>query len=66
VNVTGSVEGGHCVLLKGYLAGEGAYEGLNSWGASWGDGGKFKIKVADFGRLLSEDGEAVAAVEVPL
>lgn len=66
VKITGNIEGGHCVLLRGYLASEAAYLGENSWGENWGDGGSFKIKVIDFGRLLSEDGEAVAMVELPL
>lgn len=66
VKVTGAIEGGHCVLLRGYLASEAAYLGENSWGEGWGDGGSFKIKVTDFARLLSEDGEAVAMVELPL
>jgi len=66
VNVTGKVEGGHCVLLRGYLPAEGAYLGENSWGEGWGENGSFKLKVTDFVRLLSEDGEAVAAVELAL
>ena len=66
VKISGIVEGGHCVVLRGYLASEAAYVGDNSWGTSWGQSGSFKIKVADFGRLLLEDGEAVAAVELPL
>jgi len=66
IHVTGGIEGGHCVVLRGYLASEAAYVGDNSWGTSWGQSGSFKIKVADFGRLLLADGEAVAAVELPL
>jgi hypothetical protein len=66
IRITGGVEGGHCVILRGYLASEAAYLGENSWGPEWGQAGTFKLKVTDFGRLLSEDGEAVAAVELPL
>lgn len=66
INVTGQIEGGHCVVLRGFLAEESAYLGENSWGESWGDGGSFKLKVIDFARLLSEDGEACTSVELAL
>jgi hypothetical protein len=31
----------------------------NSWGPSWGTGGRAKLSVRDFDRLLSEEGDAV-------
>jgi len=66
VRPTGGVAGGHCYVIVGYLASEGAYLCLNSWGKGWGQGGYFKIKVADFGQLLGSGGEAWTSVELAL
>lgn len=66
VKPTGGVAGGHCYLLVGDLASEGAFLFQNSWGASWGLKGRFKMKYADFQTLLNQQGEAWAAVELPL
>jgi len=65
VKPTGGVAGGHCYLLMGDLESEGAFEFLNSWGSSWGNNGRFKMKYADFDKLLQSNGEACAAVELP-
>jgi hypothetical protein len=66
VRPTGQVVGGHCYLLRGYLAAEDAFFFQNSWGSEWGLQGCFKMKVADFARLLTGNGEACAATELPL
>jgi len=62
---TGGVAGGHCYVLVGYHPGTHEYEFLNSWGESFGLHGRFFMAVEDFGLLLAQDGEAVAAVELP-
>lgn len=61
---TGGIAGGHCFLLVGVDDAAGVYHCLNSWGTAWGLAGYFRIKVADFAKLLSEQGEAWAALEV--
>jgi C1A family cysteine protease len=42
-HVTGSLAGGHCVVLVGYDDTQGCWIARNSWGASWGDAGYFRI-----------------------
>lgn len=66
IKPTGAVEGGHCYLLVGDLASEGAFLFQNSWGNSWGQNGYFKMKYADFQKLLGGDGEAWVSLELPL
>lgn len=67
IRVTGAVLGGHEYLLDGFDASPptpGAeYIGQNSWGASWGDHGYFRIKVTDFAHLLATGGDACVVVE---
>ncbi|MCL4395191.1 MAG: hypothetical protein M1482_10385 [Chloroflexi bacterium] len=62
----GRLAGGHAYLLIGYDAKENAFVFQNSWGKSWGKAGRFKMKVNDFARLLSMQGEALTAVEAPV
>lgn len=64
VDPNSRVAGGHCWFLNGedsiYL------DAVNSWGESWGLGGKFKIAQTDFDQLLAgidSPGEAWAAVQ---
>jgi hypothetical protein len=63
---TGGVAGGHCFLLDEYDPTQEAYGILNSWSSSWGKNGRAYIKIADFNTLLQSNGEALAAVELPL
>lgn len=63
---TGTLEGGHCYLAVGDLPDENAILCLNSWGPDWGLGGYFKMRTDDFDMLLQDEGEAMAAVELPL
>lgn len=58
VNVSGSVVGGHCLLVTGQSKRRNDYELLNSWWR-WGPG---RITREDLARLLSENGEAVIPV----
>jgi Papain family cysteine protease len=65
VKPTGAVAGGHCYVMLDRLDDEDAYLFQNSWGASWGQNGRFKIKRADFAGLLADQGEACCAAELP-
>lgn len=42
-HVSGVVEGGHCVMIVGYSEAEQCWICKNSWNASWGMAGYFKI-----------------------
>ena len=66
VKPTGAVAGGHCYLLMGELLGEDAFLFQNSWGAGWGQNGRFKMKTADFAQVFANQGEAVASLELAL
>jgi hypothetical protein len=65
VKPTGGPAGGHCYLLLDRIDEEDAYLFQNSWGGSWGLGGRFKMKRADFDGLLSDYGEACCSLELP-
>lgn len=58
--------GGHCVCLLGWSEKRGAARAINSWGAGWGDKGRFWIEGELLDRLLHEDGEAMTAAETRL
>jgi hypothetical protein len=62
IHPTGSVEGGHCVLINEINVEDKYFGGVNSWGTAWGTNGDFKISFDDMERLLAEDGEAVLLV----
>jgi hypothetical protein len=66
VKPTGAVAGGHCYVMLEKVDAEDAYVFQNSWGASWGLNGRFRMKRSDFGSLLAEQGEACFAAELPL
>jgi hypothetical protein len=66
VKPTGGVAGGHCYLLVGYDPGAKVLEFQNSWGSSWGKSGRFYMHQADAEKLFTSQGEACAAVELPL
>lgn len=57
ISPTGSLAGGHAILVVGYNAHSDFYTLVNSWGRGWGKAGKCKITRIDLARLLSEDGE---------
>jgi len=46
-HVSGGEAGGHCVSIVGYNDAQNAWICKNSWGASWGDGGYFRIAYGD-------------------
>jgi hypothetical protein len=64
LKVSGSVVGGHAFLCVGYSQLRGAFRFCNSWGRAWGDHGRFWLSGEDVQRLLDEQGEACAGVEV--
>lgn len=67
VHANGQLLGGHCWLLLGYDFTnplQRCFIGLNSWGAAWGQTGRFKISANDLAALLRQGGEAMTAVEV--
>lgn len=59
IKISGLLAGGHCCLLTSVNLRKEYFVLHNSWGESWGDGGKAKIDFATMRRLLREDGEAV-------
>lgn len=59
----GNILGGHAYLCVGYNRYTRLFRCLNSWGADFGDRGRFWIGYDDMNRLLAEDGECCAAVE---
>jgi hypothetical protein len=63
VHPTGAVVGGHEYLLYGYDQKTATCYLDNSWGASWGIGGRFRMRAADLGALVADGGDYCAAVE---
>lgn len=73
VRATGSAVGGHAYLLDGVDTKmkcpdktRGAFRICNSWGKSWGDGGKVFVSIADMDKLIKDWGEAAMADEILL
>lgn len=58
----GDVAGGHAYRLLGVNAEHRYVIGVNSWGRSWGIGGRFRMTWDTLEQLLGEDGEAVTVV----
>jgi hypothetical protein len=63
ITLSGALEGGHCILCIGADTHARRYTLQQSWGPTWGRGGLCDISEDDLARLLSEDGEAAAALE---
>lgn len=57
-----TVRGGHAVELVSVNFAEKTVRGVNSWGKTWGAGGRFELDFATLDRLLGEDGEAATAM----
>lgn len=71
VTPTAAVAGGHFWVLVGHQPEEAkeAYLAVNSWGASWGLDGFFRITVEDFAKLLAGidyPGDAIVSPELAL
>jgi hypothetical protein len=65
-HLAGSVQGGHEYLCREYepapRLSDGVFTFDNSWSSSWGDGGRFRIRVGDFAYLLGQQGDVTAPV----
>lgn len=58
IKPTGQIRGGHCILVDGVRFNgndQDYFRLLNSWGRSWGDDGRCKIKIPDFEKLLKQN-----------
>lgn len=66
LRLTGRMVGGHAWLLCGYRAPQNDFQMINSWGKSWGSGGKAYLRFRDLDRLIALEGEACAALERPV
>jgi len=64
VTIGGRVEGGHEYVVDGWHEATDLFSFRNSWGASWGESGRFQMSSATFDRLLREDGDATVFVPV--
>lgn len=66
VDETSGVAGGHELCVDQYIPASGTVPamvgGPNSWGTSWGDGGRWYMYVTDWGKLLADDGDVTAFV----
>ena len=67
LHLTGQVEGGHCILVRGVNVKARTVLLHNSWGSSWGGTkwgpGTALLSWDDLGRLLSEQGEVCIPVK---
>lgn len=72
VRPTGAVAGGHEVLVTGHLPGgkgatkEPSFVVPNHWGTTWADHGICYITEADMAKLLADQGDCWAGLELPL
>lgn len=57
LEVTGQIEGGHCILVHGFSPKRGLYKLWNSWGPDWGVGGTAYVSRGDMARLIAENGD---------
>jgi hypothetical protein len=60
---TGGLAGGHAYMAYGYSSTYRRFRCINSWGADWGQNGRFWLKESDLQTLLFDDGEACVATE---
>lgn len=59
---SGSLLGGHAILIKGQSLQKKAFRLHNSWGTDWGEGGDCWLSFSDLERLLGERGELCVPV----
>lgn len=63
VKISGYVAGGHEWLIVGVDTEKRLFHCVNSWGESFGQGGKFYIGFEDYQRLMNEQGDAVTTTD---
>lgn len=63
LSVIGDSNEGHAYLIRGYSRDRKEFRMVNSWGTWWGQNGQAWIGEDDMWRLVSQTGEAVAAIE---
>lgn len=65
VNISGIIEGGHSVLILGADPVSHNFDLINQW-ADWGldNRGDFRMTRDTLDRLMQQDGEACAAIEM--
>lgn len=63
IKPTGQVEGGHCICAMGISVAKRRIRLVNSWGASWGEGGHCWVSYDDMERLIHEQGEQCIPVD---
>jgi hypothetical protein len=57
IHYTGAAVGGHEWIVDQYVPEHDWIGGTTSWGATFGVNGRFYLTVADFGKLLANDGD---------
>lgn len=62
VKVAGSIAGGHEYLVLGADITTQQVICLNSWGSSWGVGGRFRVSFSDFSKLLAAQGDVTVPI----
>jgi hypothetical protein len=62
LSVTGQFAGGHEIVVDEYDPARGWVGFTNSWGSSWGVGGRFYLQAEDWGTLLGRDGDVTVFV----
>jgi hypothetical protein len=63
IYATGSVVGGHAIIVDGYNVQKEIFRMKNSWGRDWGNKGYCTISFEDMAKLISEAGEICLAIE---
>jgi hypothetical protein len=64
VTPTGSLAGGHEFVMDSYDHAAQVVGFTNSWGTSWGAGGRFFMRADDFASLLAQDGDVTSFVPI--
>lgn len=62
VHIGGQIVGGHAIEVDWHDAGTDAVSGWNSWSASWGANGRWRMTVTDLRSLFAENAQAAAWV----